>query len=73
MWRFFPQVLMMSQGAASFTIYSGTKEAFRDSRILHRDTLFDTSLLGGLGSDPDYPPGPQSADRLASGARWRGH
>lgn len=53
---------MMSQGAASFTIYSGTKDALRDARILNRDTLFDTSLLGGLGSDQDYPPGPQNAD-----------
>lgn len=53
---------MMSQGAASFTIYSGTKDTLRDARILDRDTLIDTSLLGGVGSDPDYPPGPQNAD-----------
>lgn len=51
------RVLMMSQGAASFTIYSGTKEAFRDAHIFNRDTLVDTSLLGGLGSDPEYPSG----------------
>lgn len=46
---------MMSQGAASFTIYSGTKETLRNARILNRDTLVDTSLLGGLGSDPECP------------------
>ena len=48
---------MMSQGAASFTIYSGTKDTLRDAHILNRDTLVDTSLLGGLGSDPGYPSG----------------
>ena len=53
---------MMSQGAASFTIYSGTKDTLRDARILNRDTLIDTSLLGGLGSDPDCPSGPQNTD-----------
>ena len=53
---------MMSQGAASFTIYSGTKETLRDARILNQDNLIDTSLLGGLGSDPDYPLGPQNAN-----------
>ena len=51
------RVLMMSPGAASFTIYSGTKETLRDARILNQDTLVDTSLLGGLGSDPEYPSG----------------
>ena len=51
------RVLMMSQGAASFTIYSGTKDTLRDAHILNRDTLVDTSLLGGLGSDPEYPSG----------------
>ena len=50
---------MMSQGAASFTIYSGTKDTLRDARILNRDTLIDTSLLGGLGSDPDCPSDPK--------------
>ena len=54
--------LMMSQGAASFTIYSGTKETFRDAHVLNRDTLFDVSMLGGLGSDPDRPPEPQNAN-----------
>ena len=49
--------LMMSQGAASFTIYSGTKETFRDARVLNRDTLIDTSLLGGIGSVPDHSSG----------------
>jgi len=62
---------MMSQGAASFTIYSGTKDTFRDAHILNRDTLVDTSILGGLGSGPHYPSQPQNADALASGARWR--
>lgn len=52
----------MSQGAASFTIYSGTKETLRDARILNRDTLVDTSLLGGLGLDPEYPPEPRNTD-----------
>ena len=51
------RVLMMSQGAASFTIYSGTKDTLRDAHILNQDTLVDTSLLGGLGSDPGYPSG----------------
>jgi hypothetical protein len=58
-WYFSPsaRVLMMSQGAASFTIYSGTKDTLRDAQILNQDTLLDTSLVGGLGSDPDYPLG----------------
>lgn len=54
---FSARVLMMSQGAASFTIYSGTKETLRDARILNRDTLVDTSLLGGLGLGLEYPSG----------------
>lgn len=53
---------MMSQGAASFTIYSGTKDTFRDARVLNRDTLIDTSLLGGIGSGPYYSPEPQNID-----------
>jgi hypothetical protein len=61
-------VLMMSQGAASFTIYSGTKDNLRDARILHRNTLYDTSLLGGLGSDPDQPSEPQNADVWLQGS-----
>ena len=51
------RLLMMSPGAASFTIYSGTKETFRDARVLNRDTLIDTSLLGGIGSVPDHSSG----------------
>ena len=35
-------------GAASFTIYSGTKESFRNHNILCRDSIIDTSLTGGV-------------------------
>ena len=35
-------------GAASFTIYSGTKENFRNNNILCRDNIVDTSLTGGI-------------------------
>ena len=35
-------------GAASFTIYSGTKENFRNNNILCRDSIIDTSLTGGI-------------------------
>jgi len=66
-WHFFVRRPMMSQGAASFTIYSGTKETFRDARVLNRDTLLDTSLLGGIGSDPDRPPEPQNANTRLQG------
>ncbi|KAF8163388.1 mitochondrial carrier domain-containing protein [Crassisporium funariophilum] len=34
--------------AASFTIYSRTKENFRDNNILCRDSIIDTSLTGGI-------------------------
>jgi len=34
--------------AASFTIYSGTKENFRNNNILCRDNIIDTSLTGGI-------------------------
>jgi len=34
--------------AASFTIYSGTKENFRNNNILCRDSIIDTSLTGGI-------------------------
>ena len=73
---FFPPVrrLMMSRGAASFTIYSGTKESFRDARVLNRDSLLDVSLLGGIGSDPDRPPEPQNANiRLQGRVGGIGH
>ena len=35
-------------GAASFTIYSGTKENFQNNNILCRDSIIDTSLTGGI-------------------------
>ena len=35
-------------GAASFTIYSGTKENFQNNNILCRDNIIDTSLTGGI-------------------------
>ena len=35
-------------GAASFTIYSETKENFRNNNILCRDSIIDTSLTGGI-------------------------
>jgi len=44
-----PLVTITFVRAASFTIYSGTKDTLRDAHILNQDTLFDTSLLGGLG------------------------
>jgi len=44
-----PLVTITFVRAASFTIYSGTKETLRDARILNQDTFLDTSLLGGLG------------------------
>jgi len=66
--------LTTSRGAASFTIYSGTKETFRDARLLNRDTLLDVSLLGGIGSDPDRPPEPQNANiRLQGRVGGIGH
>jgi len=75
--EFFPPVrrlMMMSRGAASFTIYSGTKETFREARVLNRDTLLDVSLLGGIGSDPDRPPEPQNANiRLQGRVGGIGH
>lgn len=35
-------------GAASFTIYSRTKENFRENNILCRDSIIDVSLTGGV-------------------------
>lgn len=36
-------------GAASFTIYNGTKDALRNRNVLARDKLLDTACIGGLG------------------------
>ncbi len=35
-------------GAASFTIYTRTKEYFRDHHTLQRDSIIDASLVGGV-------------------------
>lgn len=35
-------------GAASFTIYTRTKEYFRDRHLLTRDSMIDASLVGGV-------------------------
>jgi hypothetical protein len=35
-------------GAASFTIYSGTKDYCRDHNYLSRDSIIDASLVGGI-------------------------
>lgn len=37
-------------GAASFTIYTKTKEDFRSRNLLTRHNLVDTSLVGGIRS-----------------------
>lgn len=39
----------MCAGAASFTIYNGTKESLKARNILNRDTLQHSACLGGLG------------------------
>ena len=36
-------------GAASFTIYSKTKEDLRNRNLLIRNNLIDTSCIGGIG------------------------
>lgn len=36
-------------GAASFTIYSNTKDYCRKHNILCRDTMLDVALIGALG------------------------
>lgn len=36
-------------GAASFTIYSRTKEYCRDHHIFHRNTILNVSTTGGIG------------------------
>lgn len=38
-----------SIGAASFTIYTRTKEYFRDHHILNRNRILDVSATGGIG------------------------
>lgn len=40
----------LTLGAASFTIYTRTKEYFRDHNLLVRDNIFDVSATGGIGS-----------------------
>lgn len=35
-------------GAASFTIYTSTKEYFRDINRLQRDSIVDAALVGGI-------------------------
>jgi hypothetical protein len=35
-------------GAASFTIYTSTKEVFRDRQWLTRDSIVDVSCIGGI-------------------------
>lgn len=44
----YPSRMYEFSGAASFTIYSGTKENFRNNNILCRDSIIDTSLTGGI-------------------------
>lgn len=36
-------------GAASFTIYTRTKEYFRDNHMLSRNRMLDVSATGGIG------------------------
>lgn len=36
-------------GAASFTIYTRTKELFRDYNYLNRNNVVDAALVGGIG------------------------
>ena len=36
-------------GAASFTIYTRTKEYFRDNNMLARDRILDVAASGGVG------------------------
>jgi len=43
------QCLISSIGAASFTIYTSTKEYFRDHKYLNRDSFVDAALVGGTG------------------------
>jgi len=35
-------------GAASFTIYTNTKETFREHQWLTRDSIIDASCIGGI-------------------------
>ena len=41
--------LTSNSGAASFTIYNGTKESLRDRGYLVRDALLDVATAGALG------------------------
>jgi hypothetical protein len=39
----------LSKGAASFTIYSSTKEHFRKHKYLTGDNIFDVAASGAVG------------------------
>jgi hypothetical protein len=41
--------LQQLKGAASFTIYSSTKEYFRKHKYLTRNNMFDVAATGAVG------------------------
>ena len=43
------QQTFSSKGAASFTIYNGTKDLLRNNDILTRNKVLDVACMGGLG------------------------
>jgi hypothetical protein len=44
-----PPFQVPSIGAASFTIYTSTKELFHNRNYLNRDSIIDAALVGGIG------------------------
>lgn len=55
--------VVLPTGAASFTIYSRTKEYFRDRHWLSRDRIFDISAVGGIRFESTFTSSPESDTR----------